>query len=138
MTKEVKKIIHSAMDYDCVLSNCLGNETCEECAIRRICQLIEPKPDEGVLIDTTILPLPSYILNELDITEELKAQRDLTASIKDAECQARVERIFGEIEDEMFLIHSDDVPAPATLRLSSKGDSFNKWQALKKKEGVAK
>ncbi len=141
---------------------------------QQICNL-EPKGDEGGLIDTTILTLPSYITNELNITEELKAQRDLTASekdteyqeimkqwvkfrkdlrnllgehkvysslgwteqdivngfkrlieLKDAKCQARVERIFREIEDIVDKRHREVYGELVICPV--------KWQALKEKE----
>ncbi len=104
------------------------------CSCPKLSKFNEPKPDGGRLIDTTILTLPSYITNELDITEELKDQRDLTASEKDAECQARMVELW------------DDVICPMCYRLNPQHATMDNgegchscqeredWQALR--EGV--
>ena len=90
-------------------------------------QLFEPKPDEGRLLDKNEL---SSAISEWETQHSIydpfhyificQKQDTKTASIKDAECQERVERIFKEIEATM----GDDIKA------------YYKrwWQALKKKE----
>ena len=56
-------------------------------AIKAVEELNEP--DESRLIDTRIIPIdPHPKAPFIDITDLLKAQRDLTAFIKDTECQA--------------------------------------------------
>ncbi len=58
-----------------------------------------------------------------------KAQRDLTARLKDAECQARVERIFEEIELHM----GGDIDALKDTQVCMNIMS-DWWQALKSRE----
>lgn len=61
-----------------------------------------------------------------------EAQRDLTASIKDAECQERVERIFREMEACM----GEDITEYRDGHVSYLTIPADTWQALRKKEGV--
>ena len=59
---------------------------------------------------------------------------DKNGFIKDAECQAKVERLFKEIEEHFFTFDGD-----GNLILCSEMDGVRKvnwWQALKKQEGI--
>ena len=65
------------------------DESCRRYLASQICQLFKPKPDESRLIDTRIIQIdPHPKAPFIDITDLLKAQRDLTAFIKDTEYQA--------------------------------------------------
>ena len=133
-------------------------------------QLFEPKPDEGTLIKDTKVPVSIHpIAPFIDITDSLKNQRDLTASIrdnkwaalvlnllrkigvansdtspsidvvlmaaeeaiehfdKDAECQARVERLWRKIEE---LVNTYAFGDGSFIGFE------DGLQALKKKEGI--
>lgn len=94
----------------------------------QLCQLFEPKPDSGRLIDEHMMLLQTQNGGKVivDTTPALKAQRDLTASIQDAEYQARMERIKREIEKCFFI----DVHEPAGRRYIYD----NVWQEFWKQE----
>jgi len=67
---------------------------------KQICQLFEPEPEDRLLtpkeIATAIHSIPNPSLDKLEI-RIAKAQDAKTASIKDAECQARIDRIATDI-----------------------------------------
>lgn len=119
-----------------------------EKAWRNICKLFEPKPDESrLLTNKEVENLADKFVEKnsanqlrLDrgdwkiiIPTMLKAQhvKDMKweakpVSIKDAECQARVQRIFKEIEEQNPV---DEILGGVIL-------TPNQWQALKKQEHI--
>ncbi len=98
-------------------------------------ELFEPKPDESrLLTDEEVIRLGFKVCGKdfsridfCELPEFLLAQDAKTASIKDAECQARVERIFKEIYTRFCRFDKDT----NEFCLNAKD-----WQALKKQEGV--
>lgn len=117
---------------------------------QHICQLLEPKSDEGRLLDSDTQCDLADDVNEIHpnltvklqatiltlIEEVAKAQDARTTSIKDKKCQERVERIFKDIE-ESFLMYYYPI-----IKGTRKTDEYTimakdeRWQALKKQEGV--
>ena len=115
-----------------------------EIVAREICQLFEPKPDEGGLLRDVEMEIA--FVGELASYEKgkaiAKAQRDLTTSIfqakceaclaqKNDECQVRVERIIKEIENNLANI---GYPLTSCHDFREWINNFKWWQALKKQE----
>ena len=101
-------------------------------------QPFEPpdEPDEGRFITEKELPwLYNFTVTKGNIYSILEAQRDLTASIKEAECQERAESRLLEIEEHFF---TEDSNGWLTLKdtLPPTESTVNWWQALKKQEGI--
>ena len=95
---------------------------------------VEPEPDEGGLLTDEECRLVELRMGEsLNWCQPiLKAQRDLTASIKDAECQDRVERIFKEGDESC---DGDDTHwGTIYIPPKEKRECPECWQALKEKE----
>jgi hypothetical protein len=124
-----------------------------EQAAREIVKLFTPKPSEDRLLSKEEIlaaprPIATYAVDDeagvqrlidIDMKGILKAQRDLTASIKDAECQARVERILTLIEGDSLKYRShkgkyNHYCASCGIRVV--GISTEEWQNLKKQEGL--
>jgi len=95
---------------------------------------IEEKADESRLIDYNRAEVPHLLQGIID--GALKDQDAQTASIKDAECQARVERIFEEIEEHCQTFDKDGNPIIYLNYKRADGNrkEINWWQALKKRE----
>ena len=114
---------------------------------------VEPKPDEGRLLkneetchkikDTQYLRqrvCDALSCSTCELLGETIAKAQLAkalgweavfAAFKDAECQTRVERFFGEIE-RYSLIDPTDPTLYKSFRMEWKD-----WQALKKREGIS-
>lgn len=127
-------------------------------AAKQICQLFEPKPDESrLLTDEEIDALDAEFTsdqlgshaheNKLVATQdaktapiEYKRGYDDACKVKDAECQARVERIFREIEKILFVEYGTIGGLKALWFKESLEfqpiELYNLWQALKKQEGI--
>ena len=83
-------------------------------------------------------PNTEHLINQIVAIQDrsIQAQRDLTASIKDASCQARVERILRGIEQAYKMYRY------ALIKGGRKEDTFDIWiggewwQAIKKREGI--
>ena len=137
--EEVKKILYKASPAAGVIDLDIT------CLAKEICKLFELKPDRLLTKDEIFeaikelagtIPFEEWLP---PIIASLKAQRALTAFIKDAECQERIKGIFEEIEAEFDyseeLIKSVDASQrliPVKLaRLPVKS-----WQALKKQLNI--
>jgi len=114
--------------------------------------MVTPKSEDGLLSDEEIMEssagfppgtIPggeSISGNYFDEFQRVaKAQRDLTASIKDASCQARVERIYEGLrkcaisrQDIMMFKVADDKYVKVPHYIISEDD----FQDLKKQEGI--
>ena len=107
-----------------------------EIVAREICQLF-PKPDESRLLTKNELLNAGVSYPQINfgyLQDAIKAQDAKTASIKDTECQARVERIFKEIEKNSAidkLPYRDGCEIIRTIPEST-------WQALKEQKGGLK
>lgn len=114
-------------------------------------QLFEPKPDENrLLTDEEIKEIEKVPPEDYGAPPNwwlrankrvAKAQDAKTTSIKDAECQKRVERIFEEIDNINAYIGSYEATINSKRAISLRGsglyfdiDGFMK--ALKKQEGI--
>ena len=96
-----------------------------------------PKPDESRLLtdqqlrdlqdEGLVYPEDAVILQR----DTAKAQDAKTASIKDTECQIRVDRVFKKIEADM----GEDTTGYRDGHISYKTIPTGRWQALKKQEG---
>jgi len=102
----------------------------------------EPKPESRLLTDKEFMRRIHYVPSDKhDIRIVSKYQRDLTASIisgqKDAECQARVDRLLKEIEDSFIWgqVPYHDISMDTMQEWTMHCISDEDWQELKEREG---
>ncbi len=104
-------------------------------AIEKIMEMVGVKPDESRLLTSEEIMAITHCLGISKNYEDIaKAQDAKTASIKDAECQQRVERIFNKIESKMAIERCD--PDVMPYFTDYYWMPIDIWQALKKREGI--
>ena len=111
---------------------------------KRECDCVKPKPDERLLTllevkDIALLycspeTRPTDISIDEYVFQALEAQRDLTAGIKEAECQKRVDRMFARTLDidtqtlqKVYAAHEKEIEAVGThiLKIIDREEHIN-------------
>ena len=122
-TEEVKKILAKFGFY------------VEDKVARQICQLFEPQPSEGrLLTDVKIYNARAYAYNQAEGDEADRAFEGVRGIAKaqlakDLQFeQARVERIFGRIEEKIILV------THYAIFTRDNPNRLKDWQALKEEE----
>lgn len=115
-------------------------------AYKHPCQLFEPKPDDSRLLTMNEIMSITHCLGISKNYEDIaKAQDAKTASITQAECQERIERILAvgskilEVAWHGDYANGNDAFGIDEGRVRAKEclDSLEReWQALKKQEGI--